>query len=454
MRDMAIPRTATALAAAVRAGEVTPERAVTEALERIARWNPELHAFATVRAAAARTEASALAERTDLTSLPLAGVPVAVKDLIPIAGEPMLAGSAATDPSPQPADHELVGRLRAAGAIVVGSTRCPEAALWPTTDVPDEVTVNPWDRTLASGGSSGGSAAAVAAGLVPLGHASDGLGSIRIPAAACGLVGVKPGQGVVLPRDTSAENWYGLISDGALATTVDDAALLTSVLAGRPDLAVPLDDVQGLRIGVTVNPPLPGVRVDQDVIRAVFAVAVALREAGATIARLRVTYPQSTVLAAAMRWYAVAVPMVEQVADPSRLQPRTLAHAQAGRAARRVVRDADARAWRERATRLFEDADVLLAPVLATGPLPADTWSRRSWTANVAATLTSTGGFTGPWTLAGFPTVSVPAGRHPRTGAPIGVQLIGPPEGEARLLAVAAAVERESPWPLRAPGYD
>jgi amidase len=456
------PRSATALAAAVRAEQVTPEQAVAAALDRIHRWNPTLNAFATVRDAAASAEAAHVAARDDLQRLPLAGVPVAVKDLIPVAGEPMLSGSRATDRSPQPKDHELVTRLRAAGAVVVGSTCVPEGALWPVTDGAEGVTRNPWDRSLSAGGSSGGSAAAVAAGLVPLAHGSDGLGSIRIPAAVCGLVGVKPGRDVVQPWDASPENWYGLAEDGALATTVDDAALLLSVLANRPDLAVPGGpggEVEGLRVGVTVNPPLAGIRVDPQVVAAVFRVAVALRSAGMSIERQRLHYPTSMAWAGTVRWFAVAVPTVDTarasqpVGDPSLLQQRTLRQARIGRAVRRFVRSDDERAWRQRALAFFDTTDVLLAPVLATGGLPADAWSERSWSANVTAALASNGGFTPPWNLAGFPTVCVPAGPHPATGLPIGVQLIGPPGGEARLLAVAAALEEQQAWQLQAPGY-
>jgi amidase len=452
-RDMILPRTATALAAAVRAEQVTPQEAVAAALSRIDRWNPTLNAFCTVRDVAARAEAAQVAGRSDLHRLPLAGVPVAVKDLIPVAGEPMIAGSLATERGRQPKDHDLVTRLRAAGAVVVGSTSMPEAALWPVTDGADGITRNPWDHSVSAGGSSGGSAAAVAAGLVPIAHGSDGLGSIRIPAAVCGLVGIKPGRDVVQPWEESAQNWYGLSEHGALATTVDDAALLLAVLADRPDLAVPGDDVGGLRVGVTVNPPLPGVGVDRDVVLAVFRVAAALRTAGMRIQRQRLRYPVSTTWAGSVRWFAVAVPPVEAVAEPALLQPRSIRQARVGRVARRFVRSVDAETWRGRALDFFETTDVLLSPVLATGALPARPWSQRSWSANVTAALTSNGGFTPPWNLAGFPTVCVPAGPHPRTGLPIGVQLIGPPGGEARLLAVAAALEEQRPWQLQAPGY-
>ncbi|HEX2810554.1 MAG TPA: amidase family protein, partial [Kineosporiaceae bacterium] len=327
----------------------------------------------------------------------------------------------------------------------------------------------PWDRSRSAGGSSGGSAAAVAAGLVPIAHGSDGLGSIRIPAAVCGLVGVKPGRNVVQPWDDSPENWYGLAEDGPLATTVDDAALLLAVLADRPDLAVPGGDVAGLRVGVTVNPPLAGIHVDTDVVAAVFEVAVALRAAGMSIRRQRLRYPTSMAWAGTVRWFAMAVPTVDAAqavraqaqpgaaqpdgGDPALLQARTVRHARMGRAVRRFVRSADEQAWRRQALAFFDTTDVLLAPVLATGALPAHSWSERPWTANVIAALASSGGFTPPWNLAGFPTVSVPAGPHAGTGLPIGVQLVGPPGAEARLLAVAAALEEQRPWQALAPGY-
>ena len=133
-------------------------------------------------------------------------------------------------------DHVVVRRLREAGAVVVGSTRMPEACLWPATDGDGVVTRNPWSREFSAGGSSGGAGAAVAAGLVPMAHGTDGLGSVRIPASCCGLVGVKPGRGVI-PVGLGAGDWFGLTEHGVLATTVADAALMLSVLAADPSLA-------------------------------------------------------------------------------------------------------------------------------------------------------------------------------------------------------------------------
>ena len=148
-----------------------------------------------------------------------------------MTGEPMSNGSAAFPQVPQEHDHPVVARLRAAGAVVVGLTNLPELAIYPFTDSVYGIARNPWDPRRTPGGSSGGSAAAVASALVPLAHGTDGLGSVRIPAAACGLFGIKPGTGVV-PGDLGESGWYGLSESGALATTVTDAALMLGVMAG------------------------------------------------------------------------------------------------------------------------------------------------------------------------------------------------------------------------------
>ena len=165
---------------------------VGEHLDRIGEVDPGLGAFQLVRAESALAEAAVVDARADRAGLPLAGVPVAVKDNIAVTGEPMRGDSRASLAGPQTHDHLVVARLRAAGAVVVGVTRMPELAIWAFTDGGFGMARNPWDLSRTCGGSSGGSAAAVAAALVPLAHGNDGLGSIRVP-AACGLVGIKPG---------------------------------------------------------------------------------------------------------------------------------------------------------------------------------------------------------------------------------------------------------------------
>src|SRR5690606_9808068 len=256
--------TAAAIAGEVRAGRMSPTDTVRAALERIAEVDERVGAFARVRAEAALAEAEALARREDLSALPLAGVPVAVKGNVAVAGEPLSHGARRAALAPAPADHPVVARLRAAGAIVVGMTRMPELGVWGTSDGASGIARSPWAPDRSAGGSSGGSAAAVAAGIVPVAHGNDGLGSIRIPAAACGLIGIKPGPGVV-PCDMGPTDWCGLVENGVLATTVEDAALTLSAMAARAELAHVAVPERPLRIGVSVRSPLaPLVGVDRE----------------------------------------------------------------------------------------------------------------------------------------------------------------------------------------------
>ena len=224
--------TAKQISRAVRRGDVSATQVVADTLEQIAISDPSLDAFRVIRGGEAITEAEKVDDQEDLANLPLAGVPVAVKENTAVAGLPTWNGSAAARHPVAEVDHEVVRRLRGAGAIVVGVTRMPEMGLWGVTDDQEAATRNPWDRDRTPGGSSGGSAAAVAAGLVPIAQGNDGLGSIRIPAACCGLVGLKPGRGVI-PAELGTNDWFGFAENGVLTTTVADAALGFSVLAGR-----------------------------------------------------------------------------------------------------------------------------------------------------------------------------------------------------------------------------
>src|ERR687889_2642107 len=261
---------ATELAARVRSGELPaadvarPPRPPLDAVE------PRLSAFRVVRREAALAEAHAVDTALTRFAMPLAGVPVAVKDNVAVAGEVCTDGSAARTGPPETRDAEVVRRLRAAGAVVVGITRVPELCLYGATDGPAAVSRNPWDTALSPAGSSGGSAAAVASGSVPIAHGNDGMGSLRLPAAACGLVTLKPGSGVV-PGGIGADDWSGLAGNRALATTVADLALAHAVLAGV-DPAPPEAPGRPLRIAVSTRSPLPGVRADAATRAAVDAV--------------------------------------------------------------------------------------------------------------------------------------------------------------------------------------
>jgi len=229
-----IVSTAADLASQVRARRVDPVAITSATLARIAGDSRAVAAFRHVRHDEALAEAAVLAERSDLGALALAGVPVAVKEVAAIAGEYPPWESPSTT-KPFAVDSDIVERLRAAGAVLIGTTRTPQNCQFPMTDDADAIVANPWAPRYSAGGSSGGSAAAVAAGFVPLAHGTDAFGSIRIPAAMCGLVGISPGTGTVAADD--AWQWSGMLRHGPIATTVSDAALLLSVLAQRPQLA-------------------------------------------------------------------------------------------------------------------------------------------------------------------------------------------------------------------------
>ena len=445
--DASAAWTASRIAAEVRAG-ADPVDAVRTALARIDAGDDRVGAFATVLREQALAEAQALRSHPGLDSLVLAGVPVAIKDTMPVRGV-----APWSDPRrPAEADHPVVERLRAAGAVVVGTTTASDASLWPFTDgrAPDGshvVTRNPWDPDRTAGGSSGGAAAAVAAGFVPVAQGSDSLGSVRIPASACGLVGVKPGAGVVAPVGVGRTDWSGLAVHGALATTAADAALLLSVMAGRPGLAAVDEPPSGLVVAVSIRPPVLGVRTRRDAIRAVFRLAGTLRRAGSAVERAELRYPLSATTATFARWTGAAADDVDEVppgyrGDP---QPRTLRHAAIGRRLRGRIRRSDLDALREAVEVFFAGRDLLLTPTVATPPPRAAAWSRRPWAANVGESLRFTGGFAGPWNLVGWPAVSVPAGVD-AAGLPIGAQLVARPGQESLLLAVAALVERLDPW--------
>lgn len=432
-----------AIAAAVRSGALRPDAAVREHLARIAQHDGAIGAFQRVRAEAALAEAQALAAHPGLATLPLAGVPVAIKDNIPVAGEPMRVGSEATSDAPSAADHEVVRRLRAAGAVVVGLTRVPELCIWPVSDGPLGTARNPWNLQRAPGGSSGGSAAAVAAGLVPIAHGNDGLGSVRIPAAACGVLGLKPGDGVV-PADVGNGSWFGMSANGVLAADAADAALMLSVLAQRPELATP--PARPLRIALTTTSPVPGVATDAGVAAAVRGMADVLRSLGHRVEEVSLVVPTATALAVFAHWFAGTEADVRTLPHPQRLQPRSRRHAQLGAWARRLgaIRPGARERWRATLLRLLGEHDLLLTPTTTTTALPAEGWAARSWWANLAASVRYAP-FTGAANFAGLPGLSVPAGLH-ADGLPIGAHVLGRPGDEGLLLALAAQLQATRPW--------
>ncbi|WP_375481969.1 amidase [uncultured Jatrophihabitans sp.] len=444
---MTATATATQIAAAVRAGRTTARATVEAALGRI-EDSARLNAWQQVRVFAALREADEIDARPDRAELPLAGVPIAVKDNVAVAGEPRRNGSLATDDAPQPADHEVVRRLRAAGAVVVGTTRVPELCVFGTTDSSWGITRNPWDVDLTPGGSSGGSAAAVAAGAVPVAHGNDGMGSLRIPAACCGLVAIKPGAGVV-PRDLGS-GWFDMSENGPLATTAADAALMLSVLADRPGLATPLDPGR-LRVAVSTAVPMVGVPLARPWADVTHLIGEVLHGEGHAVEAADPPYGSTLGLHEMVRWVAGTELDARLVRDRTRLAARTARHAAVGRLALRagLPRESGRRRWLHRAERFFADVDILLTPALAQPPVPAKAWAGRGWLANVWSN-SRYAPFAAPWNLAGWPAMAVPAGLDAH-GRPLAVQLVGKPGSEAQLLSVAGQIERVRPWARTAP---
>ncbi|GGK05056.1 putative amidase AmiB2 [Pilimelia anulata] len=441
--------TAKQIARAVRRGDDSATRVVADHLDHIAVADRVVSAFRTVRAAAAAAEAEKVDQQPDLGNLPLAGVPVAVKENTAVAGLANVNGSRAATTAVAEADHEVVRRLRGAGAVIVGTTRMPELGLWAVTDADDAAARNPWRTDRTPGGSSGGAAAAVASGMVPLAHGNDGLGSIRIPAACCGVVGVKPGSGVVPGEDPGL--WFGLVEHGVLATTVADAALGLDVLSGAAPR--PLQPPDRLRIAVSLRSPVPGVWPDGPTRAALADAARALVGAGHDAAVA--DPPYAAALRAGSLWFAAANRSAAALGVPrSRLQARSRHHAAAGAVLERLglVREADQQHWRRRSLDFFGDRfDALLTPVLSRGPVAAAGWAGRSWLANLRAS-SRFAPYAAPWNVAGLPAVSVPVGVRP-DGLPGAVQLVGPPGSERTLLALAGQLELVRPWARHAPTF-
>jgi amidase len=430
----------------VRGGDVTPRELVETALERIERLDPQLNAFRVVFAERALLEADQAGGRArGGDTRPLLGVPIAVKDDTPVAGEIRTMGSTART-TVEPADADLVQRLRAAGAIVIGITRTPELCAWPFTETAaGGVTRNPWNPQHTSGGSSGGPATAVAAGLVPASTASDGAGSIRIPSACCGLFGLKATRGLVstAPLDEVAN---GLSVFGFLARSVADTALLYEVATGNPYAAAAAAEPGKLRIALSLKiPPGSSARLHPDWRRATEETAGLLRSLGHEVVE-RDPKIGSAGIHILARYLASVHGEARVVEHPERLERRTRRFAAMGRvadrrlAAMRAVEPQDA----ARINAIFDDVDVVLGPTLARSALPVGKYEGRG----AAYTLNGVlrwAPFNGVWNHLGNPAAAVPAGFD-AAGLPLSVQLVGAHGSEAMLFSLSSQIERARPW--------
>jgi amidase len=442
----------------IRSGEVSARELTEVYLERISRHDPRINAFRIVFAERALAEADqADARRRAGEERPLLGVPIAIKDDCDVAGEVTAFGTNAFD-GPAPADAEVVRRLRGAGAVILGKTNVPELVFLPFTESPTwGVTRNPWDLDRTPGGSSGGSAAAVAAGLVGAALGSDGAGSIRIPAACCGLPGLKPQRGRV-PTAPRIEPFNGLSVPGPLTRTVYDAALLLdAVKDGGPSLvAAAASPVERLRVAVTYKVPVPALRLAPEQRRAVEDTVELLRELGHDVVERDPEYVPATTAAVAARYLRGIHEQARFVPRPERLTRRTRGYVRMGAAVRpaalaraRAAEASDA----AHLNRPLEQADVLLTPMFTRRPPRVGEYEGRS----AVRTFNGTARFVpfcAAWNHTGQPAIAVPAGHSP-DGFPLAVQLVGRPDDESTLLRLAAQLEARRGWPdLRPPLFE
>jgi amidase len=455
----------------IAAGEVSSRELVDLYLERIARHNPALGAFRVVFAERARMEADQADARCGAgdSNRPLLGVPIAVKDEFDVAGEVTTFGTNAYG-EPAREDSEIVRRARAAGAVVIGKTHMPELGAVPWTESPTwGVTRNPWQLQHSPGGSSGGSAAAVAAGLVGAALAGDGGGSIRFPSAYCGFFGLKTQRGRV-PLAPHLDAWHGLCVNGVLARSVRDTALFYDAIAeGPPDPGAPvippssfLDALETgsrtLRIAVSSKlPPSPLTKLHAENRAALEETAALLRSLGHEVNEREVDHGP---LAPAPEFTAIVLRSIHEeaatFAHPERLERRIRSIARLGGMLPPGVVDWALGRKAAYAARLNEplvDHDVLLTPVT---PAPAPRIGAREGQFWLRTTLeaTATVPYAACWNFTGQPACSVPAG-FAADGLPRAVQLVGRPNDEATLITLAAQIEAERPWTQdHPPGFD
>ncbi len=444
----------------IRTGEVSSLELVELYLERISRLDPTLNAFVTVCADEAL--AAARAASANGGDAPFRGVPIAIKDLTATAGIRTTYSSRAFADNVPDFDTAVVRRIREAGFVIVGKTNTPEFGTVAFTESElNGATRNPWNTELTPGGSSGGAAAAVAAGLVPIAHGTDGGGSIRIPASCCGLFGLKPSRGRVSPAPFGSLE--GLSTAGPMARTVADAARLLDVLEGyepgdaswAPPPAEPfarstLTAPPRLRVAVAMTAPLDR-PVDSECVAAAEDAAALLAELGHEI--LDVSPPWETPELVSLFLTIWQVGPALYPVDESLLTPLNRGLVEIARSTTAIDYGravAALQATARRVVAFWSEVDIVLTPTLALPPVPIG-WQEEVDGAvpqllrNVDFTP-----FTAIANLTGQPAMSLPL-HWTSTGLPVGVQVIGPPAGDALLLQLAAQVEEARPWSHRRP---
>jgi amidase len=473
-RDSVNPFTsAVELAAAIRRKDVSPVEVVETYLDRTDELDPRLNAFChraddeVRKAAIAASDAVMRAESTD-TLPPFLGVPLPIKDLVNVAGWPTTFGSAGANTAPAAKSDPVVHRFEDAGFVLLGKTTTSEFGTVSFTESDAlGISRNPWNPERTPGGSSSGSGVAVAAGMAPIAHAADGGGSIRVPAACNGVVGLKPTRGLVTNATIEAE---GMATHGVLSRTVTDTAAALDVLARhdagawwsppsptRSFLATSTaDPPRGLRVGVLTAAPIDGIPVDAACLAAVDSTLASLERSGHHVVDASLPLPPTHELVSLFTtiWNVggAGIPL----ADPDRVEPHN-------RALRDAARHVDTWTYveavpqtQELSRRIVEDFthrfDLLVTPSMACLPPPVGFW--RTGSDDPLAPLLASyplAVFTSLFNVTGQPAISLPVHHDDATGMPVGVQLVAAPWREDVLLQVSRSLERSMPWIGRRP---
>jgi amidase len=462
---------ATEQASLVRRGEVSPTELVEAAIGRIEAVNPRLDAVVRTRFGQARAEAAG-----ELPDGRFRGVPILYKDLgCPVAGEVTSFGVGPLRDLAWPVTSYLAEAFRRAGFVPLGRTNVPEMGTTVTTEARSfPAARNPWDPGRSTGGSSGGAAAAVASGMVPVAHGSDGGGSIRIPASACGLVGLKPTRGRVSQGPLAGESWAGGTIDGVLTRTVRDAAGILDVISTRepgepyypPPLRGPLSREVGadpgrLRIGVLDRPGAENYLDDPQCRAAVAAAARLLESLGHEVTQSapdamfepEFTRHFGTIIAAdSEATFQAFEGLLGRPIGADEIEPRNAAYRRAG-AAMGAVAYLRSRAWigtwARRMAAWWEGHDLLLTPTLGAPP-PELGWFTAQGPEREGRRIVSFIPYTSQFNMTGQPAVSLPAHWTP-DGLPVGIQLVAAFGREDVLVRAASQFEQAAPWADRHP---
>jgi amidase len=464
-------RPAIELAAMVRSGAISARELVQVSLDRIEELNPALNAFAQIDGERALVAADAVRPGDER---PFAGVPTAIKNNRPAQGLRLTYGCELMAENESGYDHNVTRRLKQAGFVILGTTTLPEYGILPVSEARIfGTTRNPWDLGRTPGGSSGGAAAAVAAGMLPVAHGNDGGGSIRIPAACCGLVGLKPSRGRVSCAPELGDS--PLVCDGMLTRTVADTAAILDVLAGyepgdatwaptppTPFAALAAQAPGRLRIAATTLPPIADAMLDPLCAQAVADTAELLRSLGHEVEEVDPPWQVnglselfgavfSSHIALSIAYSGIVAGREPTAADMEPMSWAIFSMIKKLGSIEAMAAAVQLQSFARRLVTFLAPYDALLTPALAERPLPIGTLDTAA--PEPMATFTRSGLFT-PFTpvfnASGQPAISLPLFEG-ADGLPLAVQLVGRPAGEGTLLAIAAQLEEAGPWALRRP---